>query len=80
MIYNNSWMTIFFISSFFIIVMLYFYSIFISLYAESFRKTVIKSGYPIDQDQGRWTIKDFIDYFTFICNWNKKKEERREKN
>jgi hypothetical protein len=55
--------------------MLYFYSIFISIYAESFRRTAIKQGYPEDHDIGKWTINDYCDYITFKL----KKDENKNK-
>lgn len=59
--------------------MLYFYSIFISLYAESFRRCVTEDGYPEDQDLNKWNIKDYIEWLTTVFG-DKKKQESEDKN
>lgn len=74
----NSWWTIFYIVSFFIFIVLYMYSIFISLYSESLRKNVTQNGYPEDHDQTKWTLTDYIKWITNITGGTKKKPEEEE--
>ncbi len=79
MIYN-SWWTVFYVASFFIFLILYMYSIFISLYSESLRKNVIQNGYPEDHDKTRWILKDYIMWITNITGATKKKTAEEEGN
>jgi hypothetical protein len=51
------------------------YAIFISIYAESLRRTVIKLGYPEDHQLSKWTMKDYMTWLLY-CLGNKKKDEQ----
>jgi hypothetical protein len=52
------------------------YVIFISIYAEALRKTVIKIGYPEDHELSQWTLKDYLTWLCICIGTNKKKEEQ----
>jgi len=39
-------------------------NVFITLYVESLRKTVIRVGYPEDNNTNAWGLKEF---YTWIC-------------
>ena len=42
------------------------YSLISQIYAESLRKTVIKTGYPEDKENISWTPKDYVKW-VFFC-------------
>ena len=68
--YNSGWgVTI--LLSFFIIVIIFLFSVFISIYAESFRNTVIQTGYPQDERSNKWKLKDFLMWLCY-CYKNEK--------
>lgn len=73
--YNSSW-TVVFVASFFLFVLFFMYAIFISIYAESLRRTVIKLGYPEDHELTQWTLKDYLVWLCYCVGDNKKKEEQ----
>jgi hypothetical protein len=52
------------------------YAIFISIYAESLRKTVVKLGYPEDHELSQWKLKDYLTWLCICLARNKKKEEQ----
>jgi len=56
------------------------YSIFISLYSESFRKNIIENGYPQDHDKTKWILNDYIRWITNITGEAKKKPEEQQNN
>lgn len=72
--YNSEW-TVVFLGSFFLFMLFFMYTIFISLYAESLRRTVIKYGYPEDHPLSRWTLKDYMTWLLFFLRKNKKKDD-----
>ncbi len=51
------------------------YSIFIAIYAESLRRTVIRLGYPEDHQLSQWTIRDYMIWFCYCLGTSTKKEE-----
>ena len=64
MLYYNTYWTLAFIISFFIYILLYMYSIFISLFGENLRKNVIETGYPEDHVRTQWTLTDYVKWLT----------------
>jgi hypothetical protein len=72
--YNSEW-TVVIIGSFFLFMLFFMYVIFISLYAESLRRTVIKYGYPEDHQLSRWTMKDYMTWLLFFLRKNKNKDD-----
>jgi hypothetical protein len=51
------------------------FSIFISIYAESLRRTVVNLGYPNDHQQTQWTLKEYVVWLCFCVSSKKKKVE-----
>jgi hypothetical protein len=52
------------------------YAIFIAIYAESLRKTVIKIGYPEDHELTQWSLKDYLTWLCYCIDTNKKNVEQ----
>jgi hypothetical protein len=73
--YNSGW-TVVFIISFYLFVLFFMYAIFISLYAECLRRTVIKLGYPEDHQLSQWTLKDYVVWLCYCIGGDKSKEEQ----
>jgi hypothetical protein len=72
--YNSEW-TVVILGSFFLFVLFFMYAIFISIYAESLRRTVIKLGYPEDHQLSQWTMKDYMTWLLYCLGGNKKKDD-----
>ncbi len=53
------------------------YAIFISINAESLRKTVIQGGYPEDMHSGSWKLRDFT---TWLCYCIKSNDDNQSNN
>jgi hypothetical protein len=51
--------------SFFLVVIIFLFTAFISLYAESLRNVVTKLGYPEDEELNQWTLKDYIIWLCY---------------
>jgi hypothetical protein len=76
--YNSAW-TVAFLTSFFLFVLYFMYAVFVALYAESLRRTVIKLGYPEDHELSQWTLKDYVVWLCY-CIGSKKKQVGEENN
>lgn len=42
------------------------------MYVESLRKTAIEIGYPEDHETTKWTLADYVKWFTNIIGSSKK--------
>jgi len=51
-------------------------SIFISIYAESFRQTVIRYGYPEDQIPKEWSLKEYIVWLCYCIGSKNPNQEQ----
>jgi len=71
MIYNSGWATFFFLA-FFISILLFLNVVFISLFAESVKITVVQHGYPDDYENNNWQFKDYI---IWLCHFVDDDEE-----
>jgi len=69
--YAPGWGT-FYMMVFWIIILLFIYVIFISLFAEGLKKTVVQNGYPEDYEGQQWQFKDYI---VWLCHFVKEDEE-----
>lgn len=64
-------MGIIFFTLFFVFVLFFMYAVFISIYAESYRKTVIELGYPEDQIEKEWSLKDYVIWLCYCVGGKK---------
>jgi hypothetical protein len=71
MMYNSGWGTFYFLA-FFILILLFLNVIFISLFAESVKITVVQQGYPDDYENNNWQFKDYI---IWLCHFVDDDEE-----
>lgn len=73
MMYNSGWGTFYFLA-FFILILLFLNVVFISLFAESVKITVVQQGYPDDYDNNNWQFKDYI---IWLCHFVDDEEENK---
>ena len=70
-----SWGTLY-ILTFFLVFILFVYIVFIGLFAEAVKKTVVQNGYPDDYDDSQWQFKDYI---VWLCHFVKDDEKNNKK-
>lgn len=71
MMFNSGWGTFYFLF-FFLCIILFLNIVFISLFAESVKKTVVQFGYPDDYENNNWQFKDYI---VWLCHFVDDEEE-----
>ncbi len=72
----NSGETIFFILTFYLFVINFMYSVFIALYAESYRRTTTKYGLPDDMYVVKWRMKDYIVWLCYCYSEKKNTDDK----
>ena len=50
--------------------------VFLSMYIESLRKTVIKLGYPEDHQATSWRLRDFLIWLCYCVGNDEKKKDK----
>jgi hypothetical protein len=73
--YSQGWALVF-VTSFYVFVIFFLYVIFVSIYAESLRRTVIKTGYPSDNQLSQWILKDYVIWLCYCFSSTKKTDEK----